>query len=548
MLITKETLSSLNLKQLVDPLLKEYSVEQNELFGVPGREHYTLLAYLSSLHEGSTIIDIGTHRGSSALSLSTSLKTTIYSFDIQRKVFLRDLPNVNYELADLWDATVFAHWEETIMNSAIILLDVDPHNGTMEYELYLRLKEKGYKGLIVCDDIWYFKEMRDKFWFKIPSSEKVDITCLGHWSGTGVISFVPRPDIQWETFAGLRTIGAEPAAQPYTVCTAYFDLTKMEDASPSIKKRTKDYYLEHAKATFALDQPLVVFCETESLENVRALRPTHLMEKTRFYTVDFESLPMTKYRDVIAKNRVRHPYRGDERNTPSYYLLCMARYALMKRVMDENPFQSTHFAWLNVCIERMGYTNLLHLDEVFSTVRDKVSTTYIDYIPKSALEPVSTYYEFGRCSLCSGFFTGGKKFLYEFCDRIEKKFLHYLHLGYGHADEQLYSPVYFDAPELFDVYYGDYSSMITNYAAAYEKRMPLGYVIPKSAAASDWATCIHACRFVWNSVAKGACSLSEDERRGLLTNYCKAAFELPSHIPEMRANGALAAFFALNSK
>jgi len=544
MRVRNEDLATIDLKSLVQPVLKDYTIDHDELFGVPGQQHYTLLAYLASLHPGSTIIDIGTHKGASALSLSTATKATIYSFDIQRKVFLRDLPNVNYELADIWDETVFEHWEKIIMDSAIIVLDVDPHNGTMEYDMYLRLKQKGYKGLIICDDIWYFKEMRDKFWYLIPSEEKVDITALGHWSGTGVISFVPRPDIVWETYAGLRTIGALPKST-YTIVTAYFDLTRMPDASNAIKARPKGYYLEHARATLALDQPLVVYCEEDSLEALKALRPAHLQEKTQFYTVDFESLPMTKYRNKIRENRVSHPYRGDERNTASYYLLCMARYALLKRIMDENPFKTTQFAWLNVCIERMGYANLVHLDEVFSgpVLREKVSTTYIDYVSKDTLAPAQKYYEFGRCSLCSGFFTGAMPYLYDFCNRIEEKFLYYLGLGYGHADEQLYSPVYFDAPEIFDVYYGDYSSMITNYAYAYETKMPLQYVIPKSLAARDFRTCIHACKHMWKSIQKRGIKVTDEERIKLLLSYARAAFELPDEIEEMKENGALEAFY-----
>lgn len=544
MLVTKELLGSKNLRTLVQPVLKDYSVEHDELFGVPGKQHYTLLAYLSYLHAGKTIIDIGTHKGASALSLSTSPDTTIYSFDIQRKVFLKDLPNVNYELADLWDTTVFEHWESVIMDSAVIVLDVDPHNGTMEYDFYLKLKEKGYKGLIVCDDIWYFKEMRDKFWNRVPSSEKVDITALGHWSGTGVISFVPRPDIVWETYSGPRTIGQviEPT---YTVVTAYFDLTRMPDASAEIKARPQAYYLEHARATLSIDQQLVVYCETDSLESLKALRPAHLLEKTHFVTVDFETLPLTQYRDKINENRVKYPYRGDNRNTASYYLLCMARYALLKRTMDENPFNSENFSWLNICIERMGYENLVHLDEVYSGVekRDKVSTTYIDYISKDALTPVEKYYEFGRCSLCSGFFTGSKQYLYDFCCRIEEKFMYYLNLGYGHADEQLYSPVYFDAPEIFNVYYGDYKSMVTNYTYAYDKKMPINYVIPKSIQAGDWATCIHACKYVWKSVQKCAITLTAEERTILLKAYIRCVFELPDELAAMKESGAFQAFF-----
>jgi hypothetical protein len=546
MFVTKERLSSINLRTLVQPVLKDYSIDLNELFGTVGQQHYILLAYLSSLHPGQTIIDIGTHKGASALALSTCRNTTIYSFDVQRKVFLKDLPNVNYELADLWDETVFEHWESVIMNSAIIMLDVDPHNGNMEYAMYLKLKQKGYKGIIVFDDICYFKEMRNKFWHLIPSIEKLDITALGHWSGTGVVSFLPRPDIVWETYAGLRTLGklVEPT---YTVVTAYFDLTRMPDASPEIKARPRSHYLENARATLALDQPLVVYCEEDSLETIKALRPAHLLEKTKFYTVDFETLPLTQYRDkIIANRKAQKSYRADPRNTASYYLLCMARYALLKRTMDENPFQTQMFSWLNICIERMGYQNLVHLDTVYSGLenREKFSTAYIDYISKEGLTPLEKYFEFGRCTLCSGFFTGSKRYLYDFCNRIEEKFLYYLELGYGHADEQLYSPVYFDAPEIFDLYYGDYNSMVTNYNYAYDKKMPINYVIPKSLAAGDWATCINACKYTWKSMKKGVTDFTQDERMRVLKAYIRCVFELPNELDEMKSSGAFAAFFS----
>ena len=41
-----------------------------EFYGSIGKEHYKLLSYLSTLFNNSIIIDIGTHRGSSALALS----------------------------------------------------------------------------------------------------------------------------------------------------------------------------------------------------------------------------------------------------------------------------------------------------------------------------------------------------------------------------------------------------------------------------------------------------------------------------------------------
>jgi len=544
--VSKATLATIKLESAVAGSVQGFSISPTEFFGQPGQQHYRLLSYLvSQLAPGSTVIDIGTHMGSSALALSVNPAVTIHSFDIQRKVHLRDLPNVNFELADLWEETVRDHWQKTVLGSAMILLDIDPHDGGMEYEMYEWLKASGYKGLLVCDDIWYFKGMRDSFWFKIPSEEKVDITAVGHWSGTGVISFVPRPDILWETFNGMRSLGTTAPESPWTVVTAYFDLTKMPDATSAIRARSQPYYMENARATLALDQNLVVFCEEENLEKLKAMRPAHLIEKTRFEVVDFETLPLTKYREQIRQNRINYPYRGDERNTPSYYLLCMARYGLLRRVMDENPFKSTHFSWLNICIERMGYMNLIHLDDVFSRSRDRVSTVYIDYIGEAQLKPAQTYFQFGRCSLCSGFFTGSLPYLYEFCQRIEAKFLEYLAMGYGHADEQLYSPVYFEAPELFELYCGDYQQMVTNYAGGYDNiQMPLRLLIPKSFASKDWVTCANACAWVWDSIQTKKSQIGREESSELLGRYATAAFEAGGAILKtMKVNGALAAFY-----
>jgi hypothetical protein len=548
MIVSKETLQSVHLEAAIRPYRNGFHVNPKEFFGAPGREHYRLLAYLSQNLSGKTIIDIGTHMGSSALALAVNPDVTIYSFDIHRKIPMRDLPNLNFEIADLWDPIVREHWKATVLESAMIVLDIDPHDGPMELEFINWLRSENYRGLIVCDDIWYFKGMRDNFWFQVPSSEKLDITPLGHWSGTGIISFQPRTDILWETHVGLKHIGELPGAKsPWTIVTAYFDLTKMPDASPAIKARSYNYYLDHARATLALDQPMIVFCEEDTRDALEALRPKWLLSKTKFITLDFEKLPMTKYRDTIIKNRIENPYRGDERNTASYYLLCMARYGLLKAVMDLNPFQSTHFAWLNICIERMGYQNVAHLEEVFcQPPRDKVSTVYIDYIPQSLIKNTKQYYEFGRCSLCSGFFTGDKAHLYEFCSKIEEKFLHYVHLGYGHADEQLYSPVYFENPHLFETYFGDYNQMITNYSGCYEnEQITIQLLIPRSYAAKDWKTCESACRWLWESSKRGTISLKKEDTHAVLTTYMACVFELGgAELARAKTNGAVDAYYA----
>ena len=98
--------------------------------------------------------------------------------------------------------------------------------------------------------------------------------------------------------------------------------------------------------------------------------------------------------------------------------------------------------------------------------------------------------------------------MYNVCDLIEKKFLEYLDKGYGHADEQLYSPVYFQNTELFEHYYGDYTQMVTNYRYIYDSPEPPIYnFITRSFEHKNYKKCLEACNFVFTSHFLGKCSL-----------------------------------------
>jgi predicted O-methyltransferase YrrM len=159
-----------------------------------GNEHYRLLSFLSKRFDHQTIIDIGTLNGLSALALSINQTNQIYSFDIVRHDTdprILEKSNISFHLCDLWQKEIFEEWKSVFLSSSILFIDVDPHNGEMEWEFYNMLKELNYQGLIIWDDIFFFEPMRHHFWDRVPENEKIDLTHLGHFSGTGIISFQP---------------------------------------------------------------------------------------------------------------------------------------------------------------------------------------------------------------------------------------------------------------------------------------------------------------------------------------------------------------------
>ena len=509
------------------PIIKDIN---SVFFGEPGQRHYYLLAFIASHFKNKTIIVTDAWQGLSSLAVTYESSNNVHSFTQHNYMDANICNQPNHHIhrnINLLQPDQLENNRELLLSSAVILVDHSPHNGVDEYLLYEFLHKNAYQGIVISDHVWIHKRMRDEYWYKIPDKYRYDYTLFGNEDGTTIYTFCPQNS---------PFILEKPNVSNWTVVTAYFNLTKCPDASKQIIERDSNYYMYYSISTLSLPYNLVIYCDEESLPIIRKIRPAEYDEITIYKIRDFDSLTFAscgnnispvnelynltfaQYRDKINQNRVEHPYKFDERNTASYYLFCMSRYLMMIEVILDNPFMSTHFTWINFCIERMGYKNLVHLPECLETNRDKFSTCYIDYIPLWYIQNTAVYYERGIANMCSGFFTGNAYYMKHVCKYIIEKFLYYLKLGYGHADEQLFSPVYFDHPDLFEHYYGDYTEMITNYKYIYERATePVCNIMRNSFDCNNYEICLNACKFVLRSIALKKCNL--DEKHMKLLQY-----------------------------
>lgn len=167
----------------------------NQFFDLIGCEHYRLLAYLSTQFHNVEIFDIGTSQGHSALALSFNAENRVLTFNIEDEMSQenKDLKwkdrNIELFLDNLWEPEKRKAWESRLLASPLLFIDVDPHNGKMEYEFYQWLKANKYKGIAVFDDVHVTDLMEMNLWERIPEEYKIDVTSLGHFTGTGIIRF-----------------------------------------------------------------------------------------------------------------------------------------------------------------------------------------------------------------------------------------------------------------------------------------------------------------------------------------------------------------------
>jgi predicted O-methyltransferase YrrM len=157
------------------------------------RHALRLYAYLSTLFNDSVLLDVGTKFGNSAIAFSYNESNKVITYDIVEWPCHSNLKKNNIELKIenfMEDKTI------NYDNVSIILIDVDPHDGTQEPVMLKHLEEIGWSGLLLFDDIAWddFPEMK-KIWSSIEY-EKYELTDVGHFSGTGLVNFGNKYDIQ----------------------------------------------------------------------------------------------------------------------------------------------------------------------------------------------------------------------------------------------------------------------------------------------------------------------------------------------------------------
>jgi hypothetical protein len=169
-----------------------YSPEPNFWVDPAGRTELHLYSYLAEKVNDSLILDIGTRFGGSAIALSSNPTNTVISYDVipwQTHAQLRK-DNILLRIGDfMLDSTV------DYSKVSIIMIDVDPHDGIQEPPMLRYLEDVGWSGLLLLDDIGSEWPAIEQMWAALPY-EKYDVTDIGHWSGTGLINFGDKFEIE----------------------------------------------------------------------------------------------------------------------------------------------------------------------------------------------------------------------------------------------------------------------------------------------------------------------------------------------------------------
>ncbi len=153
-------------------------------YNQPGLSDYPLYGYIASLIEGTTILEVGTCHGGSAVMMSGNTTNKIISYDIQSLFSDKINRDIDFRIGN------FMADDIDYSKIDIITLDVDPHDGIKEVEMWNFLETKWKGGLVYLDDIHNGSGM-EAFWNGIGAKhEKWDLSDIGHsFHGSGLVNF-----------------------------------------------------------------------------------------------------------------------------------------------------------------------------------------------------------------------------------------------------------------------------------------------------------------------------------------------------------------------
>ena len=132
--------------------------------------------------------------------------------------------------------------------------------------------------------------------------------------------------------------------------TALYDIGRSEWLHWS---RGFDLYLQYFESTLKLDVPMAIFVD-KSLKNFIEEKRKDKENKTKIYFRDFTELELYKQKSciehVLADDKFRENnemLNNPEGSSSDYIILMNNKPHLVKFVANKNPFNTTHFFWMD---------------------------------------------------------------------------------------------------------------------------------------------------------------------------------------------------------
>lgn len=150
-------------------------------------------------------------------------------------------------------------------------------------------------------------------------------------------------------------------------------------------------------------------------------------------------------------------------DTPLYALVNWTKFYLLNKTIENNPFSSDYFSWLDIGITHVADIQYIYTDNVFTDIPDKIRLMILRPFTQADINNRRGYCSAIRGLCAAGYITGHIDSMKKLCKLFDQEIYTSLSMQLAPSEEQILPIIMINNPELFDVYYGDYDHILTNY-------------------------------------------------------------------------------------
>lgn len=249
----------------------------------------------------------------------------------------------------------------------------------------------------------------------------------------------------------------------WTIVTAFFDLGARETWNTKRKRATE--YMKHGEWILSLPYPMVIYTDRQYYWPIWQMRKKH-MDKTALIVSPLEEQSFVKcYPSSLTS--VLQPWEGNpnpNKDTPLYIQSQWSKVNMVLEVVRSNPFQSSHFMWLDFGITHVANvtTSLAAMFESFPT-GFRCLEMLTPCVPLKTAEDRRKAYQWGEQGCIGGGHLAAPASMWyqvelSFVQLIEES----LRLQRWANDQMIWTVMKSIHPEWFECFYGDYSSILCN--------------------------------------------------------------------------------------
>ena len=333
---------------------------------------------------------------------------------------------------------------------------------------YLKLPEETYfvdkEGII--DGV--IKLLKFDFGSEYIRDIETNLILFQNKNGNKLIQYIYNNEIQrikhidWGTCKNPIQTENKICPTNVTIVTMFYDIRKKEgnyDMNNPLNRGIEKYCKLANEFILKIPISLIVFSDCpECIEYIEQHNKDAII-----INEPFENAYYYKHYSKLQELQTKfHIINGNiTQETPMYIILNNNKFYFMEKAIELNPFNSTHFIWMDFGINHVA-KDTCNIFDWIQNIPDKIKQMCIN----PYVEPVNSSketFQYIYHHTAGGLFSGSKHNLLRYCELFKEKTEQIYSEDWYQLDEAVMTIIQRENPDLFDFYYGDYEGIVSNY-------------------------------------------------------------------------------------